>query len=339
MTETGTFRSIAGRTSLLLAKGRVLWPGVLLSFILATAAAFLADHYGAPVMLFALLLGLALNSLAGDTRCAPGIDFTAKRLLRIGIACLGARITAGQIAALGIFPLALVVICLGGTVIFGLLLARLSGRHWSIGMLTGGAVAICGASAALAISAVLPPHPERERVTLVTVVAVTVFSTVAMIAYPIAFTAFGFGETEIGLLLGVTIHDVAQVIGAGYGVSETVGDTASVVKLMRVALMPVVVVGLALACSRGAPGRAMPWPLFTLGFVAIMAANSAGLLPDALKTFLSDASRWLLVAAIGALGMKTSLGALSGLGPSTVVIILAETIFLAAVATGIVLFI
>ncbi|WP_299841609.1 putative sulfate exporter family transporter [uncultured Jannaschia sp.] len=312
---------------------RGLTPGVVLAFVVAAAATFLSEHYGAPVMLFALLIGMALHFLATDPRAAAGIDFTAKRLLRVGIALLGARITFGQVAELGATPIALVLVCLTATIAFGLLLARVMGRSWSFGMLTAGSVAICGASAALAISAVLPHSETRERDTLFTVVAVTGLSTIAMVLYPILFAAIGFDEITIGILIGATIHDVAQVVGAGYAVSAEAGDAATLVKLLRVALMPVVVLVLVLLVSRRSGARA-PMPVFALVFVLILAANSLDLIPELLQAVMVDVSRWLLVAAIAALGIKTSLQAMFEGGPGHTLIVLTQTVFLAALATA-----
>ncbi|MBD3766309.1 MAG: putative sulfate exporter family transporter [Rhodobacterales bacterium] len=314
---------------------RLLLPGIAVALTVAAASTFLSDHHGGPVMLFALLIGMSLHFLSRDAVCAPGLDFTSKRLLRWGIALLGARITLDQIASLGARPIVIVLVCLAATIGAGLLLARLTGRDWAFGVLTGGAVAICGASAALAISAVLPRAEGREQHTLFTVVAVTSLSTVAMILYPPVFAALGFAEAEIGILLGATIHDVAQVVGAGYAVSDLAGDTATYVKLLRVAMLPVVVVVLALIAlrNRRQDGAPVPWPLFTLAFLAILLANSLGLLPPALAGLMLDVSRWLLVAAIAALGIKTSLQALFTLGPANPAIVLAETLFLALLAT------
>ncbi|MDP2737974.1 MAG: putative sulfate exporter family transporter [Pseudorhodobacter sp.] len=311
-----------------------LMPGIAVSLTVAAAATFLSEHYGAPVMLFALLLGMALHFLAADPKCAPGIEFTARRLLRWGIALLGARITFTQISGLGAGPIALVMICLVATIGFGVLIARLLGRRWTFGVLTGGAVAICGASAALAISAVLPKDRDHEQHTLFTVIAVTSLSTVAMIVYPIIFTALGFDTGEIGVLLGATIHDVAQVVGAGYAVSDETGDIATYVKLLRVAMLPVVVILLALLATRSGrgDGTPVPWPLFTLAFVAILVANSFGLIPPAIATLMVDTSRWFLVAAIAALGIKTSLQAMFALGPVNLAVVVAETVFLAVLA-------
>jgi uncharacterized integral membrane protein (TIGR00698 family) len=313
----------------------LLAPGVLLAFVVAIAATFLGEQYGAPVMLFALLLGMALHFLAQDERAAPGIDFTAKKLLRVGIALLGARITFEQIGELGFGPIALVIVCMAATIGFGVLLARVAGESWSFGMLTGGAVAICGASAALALSAVLPRGPHHERNTLFTVVAVTGLSTIAMIGYPILFGALGFDDVEIGVLIGATIHDVAQVVGAGYAVSEAAGDSATFVKLLRVALMPVIVIALALAVRQDAAGAKAPWPLFALAFLLILVTNSLGLIPEPVQVAAVEIARWMLVAAISALGIKTSLQAMFAGGGAHTLIVVAQTLFLVTLAIAI----
>lgn len=312
-----------------------LAPGILLAFTVATAATFLGEHYGAPVMLFALLLGMAFHFLSQEGRCAAGIQFTSKRLLRIGVALLGARVTLEQIFALGLGPIALVVLCIVVTLLAGVMISRLFGRSAQFGILTGGAVAICGASAALAISAVLPKSPDADRDTLFTVIAVTALSTVAMVVYPILFSALGFDNTEIGILFGATIHDVAQVVGAGYAVSPETGDVATYVKLLRVALLPVVVVAIALAWRRPEGSGRPQLPVFAVAFAAILLVNSAGLIPPLVSEAVQGASRWLLVAAIAALGMKTSLKAMFELGPGHMAIVAIETLLIAALAVGV----
>lgn len=312
---------------------RTLAPGILISFTVAAAAAFLGERYTAPVMLFALLLGMAFHFLSEEGRCAAGIDFTSKRLLRIGVALLGARVTLSQIFELGLWPVALVLVCTAATIGAGVVLARLFGRSLPFGVLTGGAVAICGASAALAISSVLPKGGGADRDTLFTVVAVTSLSTIAMIAYPVLYGALGFNDAESGILLGATIHDVAQVVGAGYAISPEAGDVATYVKLLRVALLPIVVIAVALAFrSRAGTARPAVVPGFAVAFLAILLVNSTGIVPMAVTTIVQDASRWLLVAAIAALGMKTSLKAMFELGPGHVLVVGLETLFLLALA-------
>jgi uncharacterized membrane protein YadS len=122
--------------------------------------------------------------------------------------------------------------------------------------MTGGAVAICGASATLAIAAVIPHNDKTERNVLFTVVAVTTLSTVAMVLYPVLFGLLGIDDREIGFLIGATIHDVAQVVGAGYSVSDRAGDAATVVKLMRVAMLPVVLMAIVLTLRATSAGKA-----------------------------------------------------------------------------------
>jgi uncharacterized membrane protein YadS len=167
------------------ALGRTLFPGVLASAVVAAAATFLSQHYGAPVMLFALLLGMAMNFLAADGPCARGIEFSARQVLRIGVALLGLRVTVAQIEALGWHPVLLVVASVALTIAVSMLAARALGFSSLFGLLSGGATAICGASAALALATALPHHPQKERATLFTVVTVSALSTLAMIAYPI----------------------------------------------------------------------------------------------------------------------------------------------------------
>src|SRR5947208_7883712 len=224
------------------ARARALFPGVLACGVVAAAATFLSQHYGAPVMLFALLLGLAMNFLSAEGPCAPGIEFSARQLLRVGVALLGLRITAAQVVALGWQPVVLVVLSVALTIGVAMLAARALGFQPLFGLLTGGATAICGASAALALAAALPAHPGKERATLFTVIGVSALSTLAMIAYPMLVHWLGLDMRAAGIFLGGTIHDVAQVVGAGYGLSHETGDVATLVKLMRVAmLLPVTV--------------------------------------------------------------------------------------------------
>src|SRR6202012_1930869 len=185
----------------------------------------------------------------------------------------GARITVEQIIALGPVPIAMVVAAVISTILMGLLLARLFGLSRSFGTLSGGSVGICGASAALAIASVLPKTKESERDVILTVVVVTGLSTIAMILYPMFVTAIGMDNEHAGLFLGGTIHDVAQVVGAGYTISQKTGDVATYVKLLRVAmLLPVVgTIALILARSGASGGKAkVPLPWFLFAFAALV---------------------------------------------------------------------
>jgi uncharacterized integral membrane protein (TIGR00698 family) len=313
---------------------RVLYPGLLAAATVALASTWLSQHYGAPVMLFALLFGMAFHFLQEEGSCIAGIEFASRNVLRVGVALLGARITASQIGGLGAAPIVTVAVAVSTTIAFGIVASRWLLLSRTFGLLSGGAVAICGASAALAIASVLPPDKERERDTILTVVVVTALSTVAMILYPILTSALGLYGVRAGIFLGGTIHDVAQVVGAGYMISAKTGDTATYVKLLRVAMLLPVVIAISSSISRRAPGathRRLPKiPLFLLGFVALVALNSLHVLPPLLVSGATETSRWCLAMAIAALGMKTSFKDLFAVGWRPVALMIAETAWVAA---------
>jgi len=309
-----------------------LTPGFAISLVAATAASFLSEHYGAPVMLFALLLGMGLNFLATDGKCKAGIEFTARTVMRIGIALLGMRITLGQITALGWQPIALVVTLIIVTISVSIMVAKLIGFQRLFGMLTGGATAICGASAALALSVALPNHPQKEKATLFTVIGVSALSTLAMIVYPMIAQWLELSPQQAGIFLGATIHDVAQVVGAGYSMSTETGDTATVVKLMRVAmLLPVIVCAAMITRMQGveSTGKRPPLlPWFAVGFLMLACINSTGVIPAMVQGGMNELSRWCLVISICALGMKTQLKELATVGVKPILLMVGESIFL-----------
>ncbi|AVO39057.1 YeiH family protein [Pukyongiella litopenaei] len=329
------------RTSRLVAFLDDNWRGFLVSVVIAVAAQFLSEHYGAPAMLMALLLGIAFHFLAeeqageGGGTCKPGIEFTARTVLRFGVALLGARISAELMIGLGPHLIAVVVLGVVLTILFGLLGARMLNRGWRFGLLTGGSVAICGASAAMAISAVLPRNEHSERNLIFTVLSVTVLSTLAMILYPILTELFDFSDEVSGVFLGGTIHDVAQVVGAGFSVSDEVGEVATLVKLIRVAMLAPVVLVISVLVRRYAEdtateGKRPPvLPAFVVGFLIFATLNSLGLIPAIVVEAMSGLSRWALLVSIAAVGMKTSLKRILDVGGQAIALIVAETVFIA----------
>jgi len=318
---------------------RLALPGVLISATVAVAAMFLSEHYRASAMLFALLLGMSLNFLSQEGKCVEGIQTSATLVLRIGVALLGLRISVGQVADLGLYTVLLVVATVTLTIALGVALARLCSLDTRFGVLTAGSVAICGASAALALSSVLPRHANSDRDLSVTVIGVTAFSTIAMIAYPIVIAGFGMDHHQSGVFLGATIHDVAQVVGAGYSVSAETGDTATIVKLLRVAmLLPVVfLVSFATRLHVGAASRSEPLlPWFAVVFAALVLVNSSGWVPAPVTQFADETSRWCLVTAIAAIGMKTSLKELVVIGPRPVLLMVLQTLLLAGLVAALI---
>lgn len=311
-------------------------PGISVCLIIAAAAQFLAEHYGAPQMLFALLLGIAMHFLMETEKTAIGIGTASKTVLRIGVALLGFRITIDQIANLGLGTVIWVSAGVFLTICFGAILSKIAGSGGKFGVLSGGAVAICGASAAMAISAVLPNDKEHERNTIFVVLTVTALSTIAMVVYPIISGALDLSDIHAGIFLGGTIHDVAQVVGAGYSISEQTGDTSTIIKLFRVALLLPCVLAIGLiftwvvqARNRDGKKARPPFPWFLVAFCLFVGLNSYDLVPAPIHEPLIDLSRWCLVTAIAALGIKTSIKSLLEAGMKPLGIVVAETAFIA----------
>ncbi len=321
---------------------KTLIPGLLVTALVAMAAAFLGSHYKGSMLLFALLLGLALHFISEDKRCAAGIQFASSTVLRLGVALLGLRLTIDHVVTLGWQTAVALLVAISLTIAFGLLLARLFKVDSNLGVLIGGATAICGASAALAISSVLPKNANLERDTTLTVVGVTTLSTMAMVVYPLITQWLGFDAVMAGQFIGATIHDVAQVVGAGYSLSPQAGDAATITKLMRVAfLMPVLVVislvvraRVSSALEAGSPAKTPLLPWFTVVFVLLMLVNSMGWVPAQVQTGASALSQAFLVLAIAAVGLKTSLQDVTQLGWRPVAMIFLVTLGLAFLTGG-----
>lgn len=315
---------------------RTLFPGVAVALLVGMSAAFLGGHYKGSMLLFALLLGMSLNFLGEDVRMRPGLQFCAGTVLRTGVALLGLRLTLANVGDLGWQTVLALMAGVAATVLAGLVLARALRLERSLGLLVGGATAICGASAALAIASILPHRDGLERDTTLTVVGVTALSTVAMLFYPALTRWLGFDSATAGLFIGMTIHDVAQVVGAGYTLSPAAGDAATVTKLMRVALlMPLLLcIALVLRGRAAAPSGAPMLPGFAVVFAVLLLVNSTGVVPPSMQALATQASQMCLVVAIAAVGLKTSLREVVSLGWRPVLLLVSVTLWLAAIAAS-----
>ena len=304
--------------------------GVMIAALIGSSATFLGNHYGAPVMLFALLLGLSFNFLGHDPQCSKGLDFSATSLLKIGVALLGTRISLSDLEILGWQPLVIVFFMVIFVILMGVILARIFKIESPFGVLTGGAVAICGASAAAAIVAVVSKRIKNNQIIAFTIIGVTSLSSLSMIIYPIIADIFNLNDLQAGFFIGATIHDVAQVMGAGYGISEEAGDIATIVKLFRVFLLvPIVfVIAIIFREKDDSNNPKLPIPIFLVVFAILMIANSCKLLSPDITEVLGNLSRWFLVFAIAAVGTKTQLKDLAGIGRASIFLICAETVIL-----------
>ncbi len=320
------------------------FPGVAVATAVALAASFIAQRYGAPAMLMGLLLGMAFHFLNETPRVGPGLELVAVKALRLGVALLGLRLTVADVASLGWTPVLLVVSAVIATLLFGVVLSRLLGCERQLGVLTGGSVAICGASAAMAISSVLPKGSDTQRQTLFTIIGVTSLSTIAMVLYPIIGDVLQFNDQEMGIFIGATIHDVAQVVGAGYSVSPTAGDLGTFIKLLRVAMLVPVVLMIGLIFRNkvsAAVGqeKAPAVPFFLIGFIVLFAVNSTGLIPGVVIQPVANLAPVLLLVAIAALGIRTSMQEVMTIGLKPVLLIVGETLFIAAMVVAYLLWI
>ena len=345
MADISTTEPLSSRA---LAAARPLAAGVALSAAVAIAAVLcaplVARVFPIPAMVIALIIGIALNPLAKRAAFQPGITFCVKTLLRWAVALLGLRIALAEIAALGLGTALLVIVSMALTIVSGFLLARAFGQSEHYGALAGAGTAVCGASATLATATVLPSYAGKEADVAFVVIAVNALSTVAMVLYPPLCAVLGFDVQATGVMLGATIHDVAQVAGAGYAVSEPVGNNAVIVKLFRVLLLFPVVVSIAWWFLRPRPPLSAikaSVPGFALVFLALCVVNSvfsawpaAAPVFQPIKALLGQVSTWGLLLAIGALGLGTSISAITALGWRHVATVIGTTIVILVLVTG-----
>ncbi|MFN4356978.1 YeiH family protein [Sphingopyxis alaskensis] len=285
-------------------------PGILVTAIAALAAAWLADHYAAPIVLMGLLIGLALSFLSQDVRTHAGLDLMSQTALRIGIVLVGARITAVQLAEMGPLPFLLLVAIMLAVILVTVASAHLFAQDRHAALLAGGATAICGASAALALWSLIGDRRiDQARFTL-TLVGITVASALAMTLYPVLAAELGLTDAQAGFLIGASIHDVAQAIGGGFSFSPQAGEVATIVKLTRVALLAPMLMLVALWLGRrGEAGARIPLrlPWFILGFLAVVAINSLVAIPRPVQAGAATGAQALLLLAIVATAMKARL--------------------------------
>ncbi len=316
---------------------RAYLPGLLLTGIASLAAAYLSEHYGAPIMLMGLLIGLAFNFANADLRLHAGLGFASKTLLRWGIVLVGLQVTFGQIASLGAPAFGAIAAMVALVTLSGTLLSKYLGRGAAFGTLAGGAVAICGASAALALSSVLGEKRTSQAQLTLVLVAVSAASAVAMSLYPALAHMLHLTDRQAGFLMGASIHDVAQALGAGYSYSPEAGATATVVKLTRVALLApaLAVVAWAYRDDGGAQRSGVGVPWFVLGFLALCAMHSLVTLPQPVLDAAKPCATALLLLAVTATGIRSPMNLLLEQGWRASMPVIVSTIVSFVVALGV----
>jgi len=244
----------------------------------------------------------------------PGIIFSSKKLLRLAIILYGFRLTFQNIMDVGLEAILIDIIVITGTLCLGLLLGKLLKVDSETALLTSTGSAICGAAAVLGMESVLENKSYKTAIAVSTVV---IFGTTAMFLYPVLYRSglLHLTTEQWGLYTGGTVHEVAHVVGAGNGMSETITATAIIVKMIRVIfLAPVLLLFAVIKASKskrttkGVSQKTkikIPW--FAFGFLAVIGFNSFGLLPKGLVDVINYIDTFLLTMAMTALGMETRL--------------------------------
>lgn len=295
-------------------------PGLLLALALAglgQATQRLTGWAALSPMMVAMVAGIAIRNTIGiDPAFVPGLKLALRPILRLGIVLLGVRLTFDQLAQVGLSGVAIIVATLAATFVFTKAAGRLLGVDRPLTELIAAGTSVCGASAILAVNTVTR---ARDEDVAYAIACVTIFGSVSMLVFPFLAAPLGFDVQTFGLWSGASIHEVAQAVGAGFSNGEVSGQAATVAKLGRVMLLAPLILSLGLLSRRsdGASGASAPVPWFVLGFIAVVALNSAVSLPQVLTSAIATVSSLFLGMALAAMGLETDLGKLrmKGLRP------------------------
>ncbi|WP_420715665.1 YeiH family protein [Cupriavidus sp. D39] len=314
------------------------------------------SHLGMSALTLAMFAGMVAGNTLPQrwlTPLAPGMQLARQQLLRLGVALYGLRLTFGAIADLGLAGVLVPLAMLVSTMLLGIWIgSSLLGLSRREAILVSAGSAVCGAAAAIAVASVVRTD---DRQTAVAVATVVLFGTAGMLLYPYLFELatqhwhLAISERTFGIYTGATLHEVAQVIASGKMVSDATADAAVVTKMVRVlalgplllvlALLPKAGIGLEEEGKGAKAAGGRPWgailkaiPWFAVGFVAVMAVHSAGLVPQDWKPALLDFDNWLLACAMLAIGLHTRIGTLLRAGRKPLV--LAGLLFVFLVCGG-----
>ena len=305
-----------------------LFPGLAAAIGVALVARVATTFLPAVVseVTIAILIGLVLGRLpaARSAALAPGLKVAAERLLRLGIVLLGAKLGIDQIAGIGLPAAAVIAVTMAAALLVVLGLSRAAAVDGRLAVLLAVGAAVCGNSAVVATSPVIGARP---RDTAYAVATVTLFGTIAVFAYPLIGHAAGFGDAVFGLWAGIAINDTSQVVAASSAYSPGAFEVATVVKLIRNALMAPLLLGIAWTWHRrtGVAGdtraglrRAVP--VFVLGFLALSALRSVGAIDAPLAATLESIARALILVALSAVGLNVRVEDLRAVGPRPLLI-------------------
>jgi len=319
---------------------RALAPGVLLCVALAAVALWLADlswvkntlHVSA--LLIVIVLGMVWTSLVPlPAKAQPGVRFAQRPILRWAVAGLGFRLGLREMVKIGAPALVVVVVATFSSLVFGWWIARRLGIGEKLGLLLGVGGAICGASAVVAADSVVQGEKRDSAIALG---VITLLGTIGIVIYPLIQRAAGMSDFLYGVWDGASLHEMAQVVAAGFGVSEEAARVATVVKLARIALLAPVVLGLSAWLRRRhqTTGQAhvSPVPWFLVLFVVLAIVNSSGLVPARWIAVALRIDLWLLCVGMAGVGLVTGFADLRAAGARPIVAGAAQWLFLATVS-------
>jgi len=300
-------------------------PGVLLCALIACAATWMALLAGSAVI-WGLIFGLVLAAIwSPPALFQPGVSFTARQVMRIGVALLGFQISPATLQTLDVTDVVALAINVAIVLAAGWFVGPMLGITRELSLVAAASVAICGASAAAAVACVVMRNDSSNRDVACTIGAVSVISSVAMILYPLLAHMAGLGSAAGGIFLGGSIHEVAHAVAAGYSVNSETGDMATVAKLLRVALLAPACIAVSFVdAGRGASPRqslSLP-PVFMIGFVVAALLNASGLVPRELSQVTTPLSRFCLVTSMAAIGLTLPWKAIRGFGLKPIILLL-----------------
>ncbi len=298
-------------------------PGLTLTGAIALGAFALRQIPGVGMfspMILATILGMLLHNLVGTPAiCRPGVVFSLKRILRLGIILLGFQLALSQVVAVGGAGVAIILAALFATFAFTKTMGRILGVDPKLAELIGAGTSICGASAVIATNTVTQ---GKDSDVAYAVACVTVFGSLAMLLYPLLPGLLHLSPRDFGLWSGASIHEIAQVVAASFQDGQAAGQFGTVAKLTRVMMLAPLVIGLGMIAARKAasatgPRKAPPMPWFVLGFIAVMLLNSAVTVAPAEKAQIVSLTNFLLSMALAAMGLETDFAKLKreGLKP------------------------
>lgn len=288
----------------------------------------------------AIILGVLVRNLIGiPDSCKPGTGFAVKRVLRVGIALMGAQLSVGQVLDTGASSLLIVATCIVLAITVVRFLSIRMGMSDRLGTLLGVGTSICGVSAIVATS---PAIGAKEEETSMAVATVTIFGLLAVLFYPLLGMALGLSDRAFGTWAGTAVNDTSQVIATGLIFSRQAGEVATVVKLTRNLFMAPVIVALSWFYLRSRQveekGKGdvkgvklhQAVPLFVLGFIAMAVLNSLGAFPSPVRLGIHAVSQFLIVASLAGVGLETNVAALKKIGLRPFYAGLCAALFMAA---------